>query len=104
MFYTNVRSPVKRAPVAASSRSPSRTATSDPSTRLPQKVLRACSTAPDPRADPTTGIGDTRSVARRIVIGVMVCAGLAIAVAWGLKSAIAYFSLLAIVVVLVWGA
>jgi len=101
MFYTNVRSPVKRKPATASSRRG----------RLPAIHRRGCAEGPprlldgtDPSADPTTGIGETRSVARRIVIGVMVGAGLAIGVAWGLKSAIAYFSLLAIVVVLVWGA
>jgi len=43
-------------------------------------------------------------VARRIVLGVLVGAGVAIGVAWGLKSAIAYFALLAIVIVVVWGA
>jgi hypothetical protein len=50
------------------------------------------------------GIGDTWRVARRIVLGTLFAAGVAIGVAWGLKAAVGYFGFLVLALALVWAA
>jgi len=43
-------------------------------------------------------------VARRIVLGALLVAGLAIGIAWGPKAGVAYFAVFVLAFALVWGA